>query len=263
MGSSNGAKRDLSVGIVGAGFGGVGIAIKLREAGFDRVRDLRARRQRRRRLAGEHLPGRRLRRPLAPLLVLVRPRASLVAPLRAPGGDPRLPRGGLRASYGIDPHLRFGTEITEAEFDAGDRALDAAHRRRRRARSSTSSSPPAASSPAPRSPRSRGSRSFDGPVLPLGRVGPRRRSRRPQRRGDRDGRERDPVRPRGRRRSPSGRRSTSARRPGSCRRTDRGYPGLGAPPVRALPAARGRRPGRPTSPSSSCSRTGSRVTGAC
>ena len=36
MGSANGAKRDLSVGIVGAGFGGVGIAIKLREAGFDR-----------------------------------------------------------------------------------------------------------------------------------------------------------------------------------------------------------------------------------
>ena len=34
MASANGARRDLSVGIVGAGFGGIGIAIKLREAGF-------------------------------------------------------------------------------------------------------------------------------------------------------------------------------------------------------------------------------------
>src|SRR5215212_7864097 len=35
MGRSNGARRGLSVGVVGAGFGGVGVGIRLRQAGVE------------------------------------------------------------------------------------------------------------------------------------------------------------------------------------------------------------------------------------
>src|SRR6187401_1064270 len=35
MGGKNGRSRELSVGVVGAGFGGVGIGIRLRQAGFE------------------------------------------------------------------------------------------------------------------------------------------------------------------------------------------------------------------------------------
>ena len=54
---------------------------------------LRARRACRRRVEPQHLSRRRLRRALAPLRVLVRAQPALVAPLRAAGRDPGLPRG--------------------------------------------------------------------------------------------------------------------------------------------------------------------------
>jgi cation diffusion facilitator CzcD-associated flavoprotein CzcO len=117
MGSSNGATRDLSVGIVGAGFGGVGVGIKLREAGFENFEIF----ERGDSVGGvwrantypgaacdvpSHLysysfaPGHRWSRRYAP-------QAEILDYLE-----------GVSRSYGIDPHLRFGAEIAEAEFDA-------------------------------------------------------------------------------------------------------------------------------------------------
>src|SRR5579875_718035 len=48
-------------------------------------------------LEGQHLPGGRLRHPLPPLLLLVRPQARLAPQVRQPGGDPLLSPG-LRAA---------------------------------------------------------------------------------------------------------------------------------------------------------------------
>ncbi len=120
VGSSNGRRiadaRPISVGIVGAGFGGVGIGIRLKQAGIDDFTILRARRDRRRRLARQHLPGRDLRRALAPLLVLLRPGPQLVAPLRPTGARSLAYMEDIVSDYGIEPHLRLGTEVESREL---------------------------------------------------------------------------------------------------------------------------------------------------
>ena len=79
------------IAIVGTGFSGLGMAIKLKQEGERRLRAPRAGRRRRRHLAGQHLPGLPLRRAVAPLLVLLRAEPELVQHLLAAGGDPRLP----------------------------------------------------------------------------------------------------------------------------------------------------------------------------
>ncbi len=184
------------------------------------------------------------------------PGPPLVAPLRAAGGDPRLPRARSPSEFGITPHLRLGTEVDRGRVRRRGRALDAAtddgeERALRRAGHRVRPAHPAR-----RSRRSRGSRSSRA-RLPLRRVGPRRRSRPAARGRDRHRRERDPVRPRDRRRSPRGRRSTSARRPGSCRKTDRGYPEWERRAVPALPARVAASRLGHASPSSSSARTAS------
>ena len=83
------APRHVSVLVVGAGFGGLAMAIKLDEAGSDDFVVARARQRRRRHLARQHLPGRRLRRALAPVLVLVRAQPGLVAHLLPPAARSR------------------------------------------------------------------------------------------------------------------------------------------------------------------------------
>ena len=55
------------------------MAIRLKQRGQRRLRGPRARRRRRRHLARQHLPGLRLRRPVAPLLLLVRAQPGLDA----------------------------------------------------------------------------------------------------------------------------------------------------------------------------------------
>ncbi len=116
MGSANGAKRDLSVGIVGAGFGGVGAGIKLREVGFDRFEIF----ERGDRVGGvwrantypgaacdvpSHLysysfaPGHHWSRRYAP-------REEILAYLED-----------CSRRYGITPHLRLETEVLSAGFD--------------------------------------------------------------------------------------------------------------------------------------------------
>ena len=93
-----------SIAVVGGGFGGVGAAVMLRRAGYDDVTVFERGERRRRRLAPQHLSRRRLRRPVAPLRVLVRAEPALVAPLRAAGRDPGLPRGRRAAPRRARPH---------------------------------------------------------------------------------------------------------------------------------------------------------------
>ena len=188
-------------------------------------------------------PGRRLRRPLAPLLVLVRAGPRLVAPLRAAGRDPALPRGLRRRASGSArtsasaPRWRRPTSTrlparwtlrpTDGESHAFDVLVTACGQL---------TPPDDARDPGPRGVR--------GPRLPLGRVGPRGRPRRQAGRGDRHRRQRDPVRPRDRARRRAARRSTSARRPGSCRKPTAPTREWERRLFRRFPAARRRQPAR-------------------
>ena len=85
------ARRSPSVVIIGAGFGGVAAAIELKRNGIGDIRIL----ERAPDLGGtwyhNSYPGRGLRRPEPPVLVLLRPAPRLVAPVLAAAGDPRLP----------------------------------------------------------------------------------------------------------------------------------------------------------------------------
>ena len=79
----------VRVAIIGTGFGGLGAAHRAAALGPPRLRHPGAGRLGRRHLAGQHLSGLRLRRALAPVLVLVRAQPGLVAQLLAAAGDPR------------------------------------------------------------------------------------------------------------------------------------------------------------------------------
>ena len=117
MTSSNGASRELSVGVVGAGFGGVGMGIRLRQAGIEQFTIF----ERGDTVGGvwrantypgaacdvpSHLysysfaPGHNWSRRYAP-------QAEILRYLDDTARD-----------FGITPHIRFGTEVTKATFDA-------------------------------------------------------------------------------------------------------------------------------------------------
>jgi cation diffusion facilitator CzcD-associated flavoprotein CzcO len=117
MGGKNGATRELSVGIVGGGFGGVGMGIRLRQAGFENFTIF----ERGETVGGvwrantypgaacdvpSHLysysfaPGSQWTRRYAP-------QAEILAYLEQTADR-----------FGVTPHLRFETEVTGAEFDA-------------------------------------------------------------------------------------------------------------------------------------------------
>ena len=121
MSSTNGSVQSLPqhvrVGIVGTGFSGIGMAIRLQAGGHRRLRRARARRRRRRHLARQHLPGLRLRRAVAPVLVLVRAEPRLEPHLLAPARDLGLPAPGAPSSSASLPHMRFDHELVEATWD--------------------------------------------------------------------------------------------------------------------------------------------------
>ena len=100
--------------IVGAGFAGLGTAIRLRAGGHRRLRRARARRRRRRHLARQHLPRLRLRRAVAPLLVLLRPQPGLEPQLLAAAGDPATTCARLRRRVRRTPHIRFDCDEVHA-----------------------------------------------------------------------------------------------------------------------------------------------------
>src|SRR3990170_1591243 len=116
--SSNGSERSVSVGVIGAGFGGVGMGIRLRQEG---IRDFEIF-ERGETVGGvwrantypgaacdvpSHLysfsfaPGHRWSRRYAP-------QAEILDYLEE-----------ITDRFGIRSHLRLGTEVTGATFDAG------------------------------------------------------------------------------------------------------------------------------------------------
>ena len=123
----------------------------------------------RRHVAREHLPRRRLRRPLPPLLAVVRAEPGLVAHVLPGRGDPGLPRRALRTARACGRCIRFGHEVTGADWDEARAALAdpdeprAAHRAGARLRAR-----PAARARAARRP---GPRHVPGHRVPLGRPG--------------------------------------------------------------------------------------------
>ena len=182
-----------SVAIVGGGFGGVGaaaLAAPRRAHGRDAVR---ARRAPRRRLAPQHLSGRGVRHPVAPVRVLVRAQPELVAPLRAAGRDPGLRRGRGAALGRRRAHVDRGAfgALGWRALGAGDERRDPRRRRPdHRLRAALAAERPAAAGP----------RVVCRPRVPHRAVAPRRAARGPAGGGDRHGLQRRPGRARDRRR---------------------------------------------------------------
>src|SRR5205823_2112289 len=89
---------EMRAAVIGAGFAGIGMSVRLAQAGiehlvFERADTLGGT------WRGQPRPGLRLRRPHAAVLLQLRPQPGVVAPLRAAGGDPGLPRAGGRAAW--------------------------------------------------------------------------------------------------------------------------------------------------------------------
>ena len=206
---------DVGIAIVGSGFAGLGMAIRLKQAGIDDFVVLERGRRRRRHLARQHLPGLRLRRPVAPLLVLLRPQPRLDRDLLAPARDPRLPAP-LRRRLRRPPARPLRPRGHRRR--AGTRRAGAGRSRRRpgELRAPSRSSPASAPLTEPKRPRPPGLDGFEGDDVPLRALGPRLR---PQRQA---GRRRSAPAPRRSSSCPRSSReveqltSSSARRRGSC-----------------------------------------------
>ena len=95
--------------------------ISLCAVGAARLRPVRGDGRRGRHLAGEHLPRRRVRRAVAPLLVLLRPQAGLDQDVRQAARDPASTSRSVPSAGTSEPHLRTGIRITSAHWDAGAR----------------------------------------------------------------------------------------------------------------------------------------------
>jgi cation diffusion facilitator CzcD-associated flavoprotein CzcO len=119
MGGRNGNRRDISVGVVGGGFGGVGMAIRLREAGVEDFEVFER---------GDTVGG-VWRANTYPGAACDVP-SHLYSFSFAPGHDwsrryapqPEILRYLEECvdRFGLRPHLRLGTEVTSAAFDPED-----------------------------------------------------------------------------------------------------------------------------------------------
>ncbi|MGI8461847.1 MAG: flavin-containing monooxygenase [Solirubrobacterales bacterium] len=117
MSTQNGNKRDLSVGIVGAGFGGVGMGVRLRQSGHEDFTIFER---------GETVGG-VWRANTYPGAACDVP-SHLYSFSFAPGHhwssryapQPEILRylEDCKREFGLEPHLRLGTEVTSARFDS-------------------------------------------------------------------------------------------------------------------------------------------------
>ncbi len=176
-----------------------------------RRRHPRAGRRRGRHVAGQHLPGRGVRRAVAPLQPLVRPQPQLVAGLRRPARDPRATsRTATTASTSAarcgpaprswPPPGRTTDGRWHLRDQRGERARGPGRRLGHR------------HVPHPVDPGDPGPRRLRGDDVPLGPLGPRPRPHRPAGRGRRHRRQRHPDRA-GDRRARRPRRRLPAQRP--------------------------------------------------
>ena len=159
--------------IVGAGFGGIAAAIELRRHGFDDVTILERGARARRHVVLQHLPGRGVRRPEPPLLVLLRPAARLVAAVLAAGARSSHYLREVARDHGVDrpvvgrharsPRARGTTP--RARWTVDDR------RRRARSRPTRSCSRPGQLHQPALPARCPARETLRRPQLPLGRSG--------------------------------------------------------------------------------------------
>ena len=230
--------RSPRIAIIGSGFGGLCMAIQLKRAGIDSLHDPREGGAPRRDLARQHLPRRGLRLAVVPLLLLLRAEDRLVAEVGAAARDPRLHRA-LRAEVRPPPPHPLR------------------HRGRRRAlrrgRGRLARSAPTAGETIEAevlvsgvgqlnrpvvSRRSPGSSASAGTTFHSARWKHDYDLRGQARRGDRQRRERDPVRPADRARGRRGSPSSSAAPTGCSPKNDRAYSAREKRLFRALPAPR-------------------------
>ena len=178
--------------IIGAGFGGLGMAIALKQAGIDDFIVLERAEDRRRDLARQHLSRAALRCAVAAVLLLVsatRRWSRRYPPQAEILGLPARGRGRVRAARTCGSARRSRPRASTGTARAGRSPSPTARRWRRRPWSAPSGSSAGPALPGhPRPGRLRRA------VLPLGAVGPRRPPRRPPGRRDRHRRQRDPVR---------------------------------------------------------------------
>src|SRR5687768_4829377 len=117
MSGDNGASRELSVGVVGAGFGGVGTGIRLRQSGIEDFTIFER---------GATVGGvwRANTYPGAACDVPSHLYSFSFAPGHnwsrryAPGPEILDYLEEITDRYAIRPHIRFDTEVTDARFDA-------------------------------------------------------------------------------------------------------------------------------------------------
>ena len=229
-----------SVAVVGGGFGGVGAAAMLRRAGYEDVVVF----ERGERVGGvwQHntYPGAACDIPSHLYEFSFAPNHRW-SRRYAPQAEIQAYVEGVAREHGVLDRIRTGTEVTARALGRGARQVDARDDRGPpRGRRPPDRLRPAVGPQRPSDPRARRLR---GPGLPHGAVAPRRRPRRPARRGDRHRVQRHP----GRARHPADRRA---------RRRLPALPGLDVPedgrplqragpaPVRALPGRPAPRPRR-------------------
>ena len=118
------------IAIIGTGFGGLGTAIRLKQEGVEDFVVLERVERRRRHLARQHLPRLRVRRRVAPLLVLVRARTR-----SGPARSRRSRRSGATcsAARATSGSCRTSASITRSRRRAWDERAGALADRRRRA----------------------------------------------------------------------------------------------------------------------------------
>ena len=113
--SQDGHQRPTAA-IIGAGFGGICMAIKLKRYGIPFV--ILEKADRVGAFAAKHLPRRRLRHPVSPVQRPVRAQPRLVTHRRQAAEIQSYIEHCAR-KYGILEHVRFGAEVAGADFDEG------------------------------------------------------------------------------------------------------------------------------------------------
>ncbi len=194
----------VEVAIVGAGFAGLGMAMALRRAGREDFVVLERGGLGRRHLARQHLPGRRVRRALAPLRLRRRTRtrtgrACTRAATRSARTSSASPTRRSSASG-----CGCARRCCRRDWDADGGGLAHRHRRRRIGTGGDRRDVIVADAlvlacgrlTEPDDPRDRRARDLPRAAVPLGALGSRRRPRRRPRRRRRHGRERGAARAR-------------------------------------------------------------------
>ena len=161
--------------IIGSGFAGLGMAIRLKDAGYhdfvilEKADDLGGT------WRDNTYPGCACDVPVAPVLLLVRAQPGLVAPLRAAAGDLGLPASAAPTSTALRRHIRFGTR-GRARWRATRRAgrWRVEHGRRRRLTARARGLRRRRAARARRSRTSRASSAFEGTTFHSAALGPRR-----------------------------------------------------------------------------------------